>query len=104
MVVYYLFKCLFIDDYYHRDRIVNSYSKSYGKGVTRSITCFDNDPHITNNGVNIARDAARTIQIIIDNNKDKNFVIYSSKLLRCIQTSYHIALQNNLPICLRLIK
>jgi len=62
--------------------------------------CFGSDPPITSNGVVLSRDAAATVLEIIKANPsaEKRVVLYSSKLLRCVQTCYEIATQLKLPM------
>lgn len=71
-----------------------------------SLRCkysLQNDPPITQNGVALAADAGRTIKELIQYIKEKRHPetkvrIYSSKLLRCVQTAYQIALEVNEPV------
>eukprot|EP01038_Epipyxis_sp_PR26KG_P008412 gene8412-11378_t len=58
------------------------------------------DPVITVRGISYANDAARTVQelIISSTYHSDSVVLYSSRLIRCVQTAYQIALLLNKPI------
>lgn len=66
---------------------------------------IENDTPITANGATIAADAAKTVKSIIEtrlrnteSTKDLKIRIYSSRLMRCVQTANQIAQELNLPI------
>ncbi len=66
-----------------------------------SLTC---DPHLTQNGKEIAAAAAESVlenikaTALRDNKDICNVRIYTSKLIRSVQTAYHIALALNVPL------
>ena len=71
----------------------------------RDLYSLENDTPITANGVNMAADAAKTVRDIItakySNNtplSELNIRIYSSRLMRCVQTAHQIAKEFDLPI------
>lgn len=69
----------------------------------RDVTSYTNDPPISNpTGVSYAKEAAVTIKRLLDASSiDYNMIrIFSSRLLRSIETSYHIAKALNQPIYL----
>jgi len=75
-------------------------NKSY-----RDLYSLENDTPITADGVNMAADAAKTVRDIItakySNNtplSQLNIRIYSSRLMRCVQTAHQIAQELDLPI------
>jgi broad specificity phosphatase PhoE len=61
-----------------------------------------NDPPITNNGVRIAKTAAqfvdKLVSEVVDPNSNLETRIYTSKLLRSVQTAHQIALKLNVPL------
>lgn len=66
---------------------------------------LENDTPITARGVTLASDAAKTVKTILSTRlrnseslRDLNVRIYSSRLLRCVQTAYQIAQELDLPI------
>jgi broad specificity phosphatase PhoE len=66
---------------------------------------LENDTPITAAGAGIAADAAKTVKSIIatrlrngESVKDLTIRIYSSRLMRCVQTAYQIAQELDLPI------
>jgi broad specificity phosphatase PhoE len=66
---------------------------------------LENDTPITAAGAEIAADAAKTVKAIISTRlrngesvKDLTVRIYSSRLMRCVQTAYQIAQELDLPI------
>lgn len=68
----------------------------------RSFMSVANDPPITANGTEIAKQAATTLcglsLITKAQQNRKTLRIYSSRLIRCVQTAYEIALVLKLPI------
>eukprot|EP01032_Pedospumella_encystans_P019755 gene19755-22460_t len=66
---------------------------------------LENDTPITAEGVNMAADAARTVRDLITSKYSNStplvalkIRIYSSRLMRCVQTAHQIAQELNLPI------
>ena len=69
----------------------------------RDVTSYTNDPPISDpTGVSYAKEAALTIKRLLDSSSiDYSTIrIFSSRLLRSIETSYHIAKELNQPIYL----
>eukprot|EP01036_Dinobryon_divergens_P028217 gene28217-37127_t len=64
----------------------------------RSRYSFQNDPPITDNGKSLARDMANTVFDIISKESNVRIKLFSSKLIRCIQTSYELAQRVGGPI------
>lgn len=56
------------------------------------------DPPITENGKNIAKTATLTLSTVLDREPTKVNKIYSSRLRRCVETAYFIALSIGVPI------
>lgn len=58
---------------------------------------FMNDTLITKNGELIAEEAGKTVKSLIANDS-REVVVYSSRLIRCVQTAYKVAKELGLPI------
>jgi broad specificity phosphatase PhoE len=72
---------------------------------SRDRYSLENDTPITAAGASLAADAAKTVKSILstrlrngNTTKDLNIRIYSSRLMRCVQTAYQIAQELGLPI------
>lgn len=59
-----------------------------------------NDPPLTSNGVSMAKECSLTIRDHLIGQKQYVECIYSSKLIRAVQTAYEIALELAVPIVL----
>lgn len=72
---------------------------------SRDKYSLENDTPITAAGAEMAADAAKTVKAIVSARlrdgsslKDLNIRIYSSRLMRCVQTAHQIAQELELPI------
>ena len=62
---------------------------------------FSIDTSITENGILLARKAAKTLANNVPSSDLSNIkVIFSSRMRRCIETAYYIAKELNLPLCI----
>jgi hypothetical protein len=73
-------------------------SSKLKKGMnTHTQNSIFNDPFLTENGIKLAYQTAKTLKKSLVNNK-KEIVLYTSKLTRCVQTAHMIAMELNLPL------
>mmetsp|Transcript_6517 Transcript_6517/g.9091 ORF Transcript_6517/g.9091 Transcript_6517/m.9091 type:complete len:243 (+) Transcript_6517:1958-2686(+) len=88
----------------HSERMDEVNMKEWEELLEQDSLWRATDPPITTNGINIARNAAEKIILLIGETlsnggrKFKEIRIYSSMLLRAIQTAHQIALKLSLPV------
>eukprot|EP00603_Paraphysomonas_imperforata_P002396 CAMPEP_0114419248 /NCGR_PEP_ID=MMETSP0103-20121206/3926_1 /TAXON_ID=37642 ORGANISM="Paraphysomonas imperforata, Strain PA2" /NCGR_SAMPLE_ID=MMETSP0103 /ASSEMBLY_ACC=CAM_ASM_000201 /LENGTH=274 /DNA_ID=CAMNT_0001587655 /DNA_START=105 /DNA_END=929 /DNA_ORIENTATION=+ len=65
----------------------------------KTLYCRINDPPLTENGKQQARDVALSLKSGLTTSAEQPQVIFSSKLIRSLMTAYEIAKEMSLPIC-----